>query len=100
MARLKTVGKRILSQIIQLRSSGMSAAQTAYELGMKPWQIYYVSLFVKMCVSSDEYRYLQEEARFHRFGSAGEFVMDVFNRSYEEFYLPLVQRKNRPKKVA
>lgn len=80
------LGKSKLQDIIHLRSLGHTISETAWRLGVYPWIVAYVSRFVKVCVSSEEMLYLEEESSKHNFGTVGEFMMDVFNRCYEEYY--------------
>jgi len=97
MAREPAVGLRKLADIIHLRSLGHSAYTVASRLGMFPWHVYYVTQFVKVCVSTEELEWIEEEAARHNFSTVGEFIMDVFNRCYEEHYAASRKRK---KKVA
>lgn len=92
----ESLGKRQISDIIHLRSRGETISQTAYRLGLAPWHISYISRFLKVCVSSEELMWIEEEAEANGFGTVGEFVMDVFNRTYEEFY----KKASRKKKSA
>ena len=85
MAR-NTVGKKALRDMIFHRSSGRTISETAFRLGIRPWTVSYWTRFIKMCVSTEELMWLEEEADRHKFGTVGEFVMDVFNKCYEEYY--------------
>ena len=93
------VSGRKLSDMIHLRSFGYTIAETAFRLGVFPWNVSYLTRFVKMCVSTEEMMWLEEEMNANKFSTVGEFVMDVFNRTYEEYYLPMVNAKKK-KKVA
>ena len=93
MSKLVAIGLSKLSEIIHLRSAGETIAQTAEELGLAPWHVGYVSRFIKVCVSNDEYRFLREEMSRWGFGTVGEFVMDVFHRCYDKHYIPAAKRR-------
>ena len=85
MAMIK-VGKKALRDMIFHRSSGRTISETAYRLGLPPWTVAYWTRFIKVCVSIEELLWLEEEAEKHKFGTVGEFVMDVFNKCYEDHY--------------
>jgi hypothetical protein len=89
----EAVGKTKLRDIISLRSAGHTISETAWRLGLYPWVVAYVSRFVRMCVSSEEMQFLEEESQRHKFGTVGEFVMDVFNRCYEDYYAEALKKK-------
>lgn len=85
MAKLK-VSKKALRDMIFHRSSGRTISETAYRLGLPPWTVSYWTRFIKVCVSTEELLWIEEEAEKHKFGTVGEFIMDVFNKCYEDSY--------------
>ena len=78
------MGKKKLRDIVHLRSLGKSGAEVASRLGIWPWHVYYVTQVIKVVVGTDELRWLEEEAEKNGFATVGEFVMDHFNRTYQE----------------
>lgn len=87
------IGMRVLSDMISLRSAGETISWTARHLGLAPWHVSYLTRFVKVCVSYDEFRLLTEEAERWGWSTVGEFIMDVFNRHYEKDYVPAAKRR-------
>jgi len=78
------VGKRVLEKIIAFREKGWTIIDTASQLGIYPWQVSYVSKFIKVCVSMEEYVELEKRATEYGM-TVGELLMDVFN-SYIDSY--------------
>jgi len=90
---IEALGKKKIDEIIQLRSKGKTISETAWTLGIAPWHVAYISRFLKLCVTAEEFQWIEEEAEANNFGTVGEFVMDVFNRTYEEFYKKAPRKK-------
>lgn len=80
----EAVGKKKLRDIIMLRERGYTVEQTAHRLGIMPWQVSYVSRFVKTCISNEEYGYLLENA-YELNMTPGELMMDVFNEHFDAY---------------
>jgi len=78
------VGKGVLNKIIAMRESGWTIIDVASQLGIYPWQVSYVSKFIKACVSMEEYVRLSKEATAYGM-TIGELLMDVFNNHFEEY---------------
>jgi len=72
--------RKVIDDIIQMRSSGTSVPEVSEQLGLHPWQIYALTKFVKVLVTTDEGRMLEEHAEEFGFGSVGEYLMDVHNK--------------------
>lgn len=100
MGTKKDVGKRLLSDIVHFRSAGETAVQTARHLGLVPWQVSYLTRFLKVCVTHEEHEWLLDEMERWGFSTVGEFIMDVFNRCYEESYSSERRRKVKGLKTA
>lgn len=92
-----SVSKKTLTDMIHRRSLGETISQTAHYLDVKPWTVSYLTRFIRVCVTNDEFKYLVDLAESHHFGTVGEFIMDVFHRTYESHYVPMVKKARRKK---
>lgn len=89
----EAVGKKKLSDMVHLRSTGKTIDDTAFRLGLLPWNVSYLTRMLRVCVSAEELQYLEEQAEHHGFSTVGELIMDVFNTSYEEHYFSKKRKK-------
>jgi len=92
-----SIARKKIRDIVYFRSQGYSGYEVAARLGLVPWEVYALTQFIKVCVSTEEKQYLEEEAEKHKFGTIGEFIMDVFNRCYEKYYEDSM-KKNKSKR--
>lgn len=93
--RVEAIGTKLLARIIQWRSRGETISQTAHALGLRPWHVSYLTRFIKVCISNEEYQWLYKEADRWGYGSVGELVMECFNQTYEKHFVPLMKRGRR-----
>jgi len=62
-------GLERIADMIHLRSQGRTIDETAFRLGLLPWRVSYLTRFVKVCLSSEELLWVEEESERWGFGS-------------------------------